>query len=443
MIHKFSLFEKNFVLDVNSGALHEFSNLSFEILKHYFCSDNNNFINSLEKEYSKKEILECIKSIKKIKDDGLLFSVDFSNSEIDNFRKNNKVLKALCMNVAHVCNLNCKYCFASGDDYIGEKKLMSFDVGRKCIDYLIKNSGNRINLEIDFFGGEPLLNFDVIKKIINYAREKEKKFNKKFRFTITTNALLLDNEKIGYINKNMFNVVLSLDGRKEINNKMRVCNNDSEYYSKIISNIKKFIDKREDKSYYIRGTFTRFNLDFVEDILCYVDLGFKNLSLEPVVCYKNLDYTLRYDDLEKIFDEYEKLAKLVLSKKYNFNFFHFNLDFENNTCISKKVSGCGCGNEYLAVSPNGNLYPCHQFVGQKSFLLGNIYNGIKKKFENYDIFDKQECVLCWAKFFCSGGCHANNFLFNKSFLKPYKLGCDIQKKRLECALAIKSFENNF
>lgn len=436
MIHKFQSNGFNIVLDVNSGSVHIFDDLTYKILD-YWPNEDDIFSNFT---YPENEIRECINEIKELEKNGLLFTKDFAPPDIDNYKP---VIKAMCLHIAHACNLKCKYCFADEGSYHGKNSLMSFEVGKKSIDFLIRNSGNRKNLEVDFFGGEPLLNFDVVKKIVDYARNQEKNHNKQFRFTMTTNGVLLDDEKINYLNENMYNVVLSIDGRKEINDKMRQKPDGSSSYDCIMPNFKKFAKLRKEKNYYVRGTFTHNNLDFANDIFHFNDEGFNQISVEPVVAESSLDYALKDEDLQKIFDEYDRLTKIMLDNKRKFNFFHFMLDLDNGPCFAKRVIGCGAATEYLAVAPSGDLYPCHQFVGIDEFKMGNVDSDqlnqqIKNKFNSCNVYTKPKCNECWAKFYCSGGCSANAFNFNKNIYEPYEYACKLQRKRLECALTIKA-----
>ncbi len=439
MIHKFQSNGFNLVLDVNSGAVHIFDELTYKILD--FWPNEQKIFENL-KTFPQSEIQEGINEIKELQKNGLLFTEDFAPPDLKNYKP---VIKAMCLHVAHACNLKCKYCFAQEGSYHGENSLMSFDVGKHAIDFLIKNSGNRKNLEIDFFGGEPLLNFDVVKKIVDYARSQEKIYDKNFRFTMTTNGILLDDEKIDYLNENMYNVVLSIDGRKSVNDNMRQKPDGSSSYDCIIPKFQKFAKLRGEKNYYVRGTFTHYNLDFVEDILHLNDLGFDQISVEPVVAAPSENYALQENDLPIIFDQYDRLTKIMLDGKRNFNFFHFMLDLDNGSCFAKRVVGCGAATEYLAVAPNGDLYPCHQFVGIKNFKMGNVADNelnqqIKNDFNSCNVYSKIKCNSCWAKFFCSGGCSANAFNFNKNIFEPYDYACELQKKRLECALVIKAVE---
>lgn len=437
MIHKFKSNGFNIVLDVNSGSVHIFDNLTYKILD-YWPNERNVFVNL--NMHPENEIRECIDEIKELEKNGLLFTKSFVPHDLNNY---NPVIKAMCLHIAHACNLKCKYCFADEGSYHGENALMSFEVGKKSVDFLIKNSGKRKNLEVDFFGGEPLLNFDVVKKIVAYARQQEKIYSKQFRFTMTTNGVLLDNEKIDYLNENMYNVVLSVDGRKEVNDNMRQKFDGSSSYDCIIPNFQKFVALRKDKNYYVRATFTHHNLDFVNDILHLNNLGFDQISVEPVVAGSNADYVLQENDLRKIFDEYDRLTKIMLCNKKKFNFFHFMIDLDNGPCFAKRAIGCGAATEYLAVSPNGDLYPCHQFVGLPEFKMGNVSSDelnqrIKNNFNSCNVYTKSKCNDCWAKFYCSGGCSANAFGFNKNIYEPYDYACKLQKKRLECALVIKA-----
>ncbi|SHJ87654.1 thioether cross-link-forming SCIFF peptide maturase [Tepidibacter formicigenes] len=448
MIHKFSLNGINIVVDVNSGAVHVVDNEAYDLLDYYKEKSIDEITNILKDKYSKEKIIEAYNEMKKLEEEGLLYS----NDEYEyhpSFVNRKPVVKALCLHVAHDCNLKCKYCFASQGDFGGERKLMSYEVGKKSLDFLIENSGNRRNLEVDFFGGEPLMNWDVVKKLVEYGNEKAKDKGKNFRFTITTNGVLLDDEKIEYINKNMHNVVLSLDGRKKVHNDMRPTLNDKGSYDLIVPKFKKLVDNRsKNKYYYVRGTFTRENLDFSKDVLHFADLGFDITSVEPVVDSEENPYALREEDIPKIFEEYEKLAVEYVNRKLKgdkFTFFHFMIDLNQGPCVIKRLTGCGAGSEYVAITPEGDLYPCHQFVGNEEFKLGNILDenliiprDLQLKFQNAHVYAKEECRNCWAKFYCSGGCHANAHNFNNDILKPYELGCQMQRKRTECALMIKA-----
>lgn len=447
MIHKYKMFDENIVLDVNSGAVHVFDEVSFELLDYYKKIDNELILDKLSGKYEKEQIHEALKEIQELERIGQLFTEDEYEKSLPIWEKK-PVVKALCLHISHDCNLRCKYCFASTGNFGGERTNMSPEVGKKAIDLLIRESANRKNLEVDFFGGEPLLNFDAVKEIVEYALTKEKEYNKKFRFTITTNALLLNEENVAYINKYMGNIVLSIDGRPETNDNMRFRVDGRGIYKDILPKIKEVADSRNQDKYYVRGTFTRENLDFSKDVLHLADQGFKQISIEPVVAAKDSGYDLRQEDLSKLFDEYEKLAHEYVKRKNNgqgFNFFHFMIDLNQGPCIAKRITGCGSGHEYLAVTPEGDIYPCHQFVGQEEFKVGNVHDGIlntdiQKYFKASNVYTKPECTQCWAKFYCSGGCAANSFQFNKDINKAYVVGCELEKKRVECALWIKVVE---
>ena len=448
MIHKFSMDGYNIVLDVNGGGVHVLDDIAYDLVDLYEEKSKEEIVECLNKDYTKEQIEEAYDEITSLKEEGLLFTEDTYENH-PSFVNRKKVVKALCLHVSHDCNLKCKYCFASQGDFGGEKEMMSFEVGKKAIDYLISNSGNRRNLEIDFFGGEPLMNFDVVKQLVAYGRKVEKENNKNIRFTITTNGILLDDDKIDYINEHMHNVVLSLDGRKEVNDNMRPTVNDRGSYDVIMPKFKKLVEKRsKDKYYYIRGTFTRDNLDFSQDVLHFADEGFKLTSVEPVVGDESNPYALREEDMEVVFAEYEKLAKQYAKRKIDgddFTFFHFVIDLNQGPCVIKRITGCGAGNEYLAVTPNGDIYPCHQFVGNEDFKLANIMDEevvipqeISNMFRDAHVYSKEDCKTCWNKFYCSGGCHANAINFNNDIKKPYELGCEMQKKRTECSIMIQA-----
>ena len=448
MIHKFSMDGYNIVLDVNGGGVHVLDDVAYDLVDLFEEKSMEEIVDALSKEYTKEQIEEAYEEIKTLKEEGLLFTED-TYQDHPSFVNRKKVVKALCLHVSHDCNLKCKYCFASQGDFGGEKEMMSVEVGKKAIDYLIANSGNRRNLEIDFFGGEPLMNFDVVKELVEYGRKVEKEHNKNIRFTMTTNGVLLDDDKIDYINEHMHNVVLSLDGRKEVNDNMRPTVNDRGSYDVIMPKFKKLVEKRsKDKYYYIRGTFTRDNLDFSQDVLHFADEGFKLTSVEPVVGDESNPYALREEDMEVVFAEYEKLAKQYAKRKIDgddFTFFHFVIDLNQGPCVIKRITGCGAGNEYLAVTPNGDIYPCHQFVGNEDFKLANIMDEevvipqeISNMFRDAHVYSKEDCKTCWNKFYCSGGCHANAINFNNDIRKPYELGCEMQKKRTECSIMIQA-----
>ncbi len=439
----------NIVLDVESGGVFVMDDLAFKMLDGLGAPMQKKCPNELFvkfPEYSQDDVKNSYDEIYSLYASNCLFSE--SNISADEYERlaENSPVKAMCLNVAHDCNLRCKYCFASTGDFGGGRKLMPMEVAKKAIDFLIENSGKRRNLEVDFFGGEPLLNFDVVKKTVEYAKNREKNNNKNFRFTITTNGVLLDDEKIEYINHHMNNVVLSLDGRREINDRVRRRVDGSGSYDLILPKFLKLVEGRKDKDYYVRGTFTKYNLDFLKDVLHINDCGFDQISVEPVVCDSSCEYAITEEDLPKIFEQYELLANKIVQKKKNnhkINFFHFMIDLNQGPCLIKRLKGCGCGNEYVAISPDGWIYPCHQFMGVEKWKMGNVAENrldqkIKKDFSKTTIFHKEECKNCWARFYCSGGCNANNHQYAGNILKPYKISCEMEKKRIECAIMIKA-----
>lgn len=441
MIHVFKIDDMHGVIDTNSGLIHIVDEVIYDLL----TDENFKFQDKIENiciKYGQFTVDEAILEIKYLINNKLLYT-----EETNVHNRIKPAVKAMCLNMAHDCNLKCEYCFASQGNFNGERCLMSYEVGKKAFDYLIKSSGKRINLEVDFFGGEPLMNFEVIKQLVSYARSLEAQNNKRFRFTITTNGVLLDDEKIDYINENMDNVVLSIDGRKIVNDRMRKTLNDKGSYDVIVNNFKKLVDKRKDKDYFARGTYTAYNLDFSEDVKHMRELGFESISVEPVVTKPEEEYALRDEHVEVLKKEYEKLAKMYI-QSYNdedkkFNFFHFNIDLDGGPCIYKRSVGCGAGTEYIAVTPEGYFYPCHQFVGETDFIIGNVDEGITNeyvvdKFRHVSVNDKPSCKECWAKYYCSGGCHANAYNFNNDFKIPYKVGCELEKKRIECSIMIKA-----
>ena len=452
MIHQYKLNGFNIVLDTYSGAVHVVDDLSYEIIALYDKNMEKNEIKekilNKYKELKEEEIEETFREIDKLIEEGkLLKEDDFKGQNLD-LKKRDSVIKALCLHVAHTCNLNCEYCFAGQGKYHGEDALMSFEVGKAALDFLVKNSGTRKNLEVDFFGGEPLINFDVVKQLVKYARSIEKEVGKNFRFTLTTNGVLLDDNVIDFLNKEMNNVVLSLDGRKEINDAKRKTPNGKGSYDIIVPKFQNFVKKRRDKEYYMRGTFTRNNLDFTKDIFHMLDLGFKELSMEPVVSKPDTEYALREEDLDTIYEQYEILAKEMIKRKREgnpFTFYHYMIDLSGGPCIYKRITGCGSGTEYLAVTPNGDFYPCHQFVGDKNFLMGNVKEGItnnklRDEFKLCNVYSRKECENCWAKLYCSGGCAANSFHTTGSINGVYEYGCKLFKKRIECAIIVKIAE---
>lgn len=450
MIHKFTLYGTNIVVDVNSGAVHIFDDLSYEILDYYKKFNKEEIVMKLKDRYDAKQVEEALAEIVELENSGQLFSNDEYKDYLP-IRDRKSVVKALCLHISHDCNLRCKYCFASTGDFGGQRSMMSPEVGKKAIDFLLKESANRRNLEIDFFGGEPLMNFEAVKEIVNYAKSKEKEYNKNFRFTITTNALLLNEDNKKFINDHMGNIVLSIDGRPETNDRMRYRIDGKGTYSDILPKIKDMAESRNQDRYYVRGTFTRENIDFSQDVLHLADQGFKQISVEPVVAAKDSGYDLREEDLPVLFKEYEKLAYEYVKRDREgrgFNFFHFMIDLKQGPCIAKRLTGCGAGHEYLAITPEGDIYPCHQFVGMENFRMGNVKDGIineniRNYFKNSNVYTKKECLECWARFYCSGGCAANEYQFNNDINIPYKVGCELEKKRVECALWIKAQEAEY
>ncbi len=443
MIHKFSLFDKFMVLDVNSGAVHVLDEVAWEVLNYFTSCSRDKIIDILKKKYDVEDITQAYLELKTLQQKELLFSPDYYD---DMDLHHNGIIKALCLHVAHDCNLRCKYCFASTGSFQGRRLVMDCETGKGAIDFLISHSGNRRQLEVDFFGGEPLLNKDIIKQLVDYGNERAAQSNKDIRFTLTTNALLLDDDFLSFINDKMYNLVLSIDGTRQTNDRMRYQADGRGTYDLILPKIKKAVEMREDKSFYVRGTFTRYNLNFSEDVLHLADLGFKNISVEPVVADKNKDYAIREEDLPTIFKEYETLAQEYV-KRYKignpFNFFHFNIDLTQGPCVIKRVMGCGAGTEYVAVTPEGDIYPCHQFVGIEDFCIGNVKEGIENRktveeFRKCNVLKKEECKKCWAKFYCSGGCHASAYYSSNDIHSTYKIGCEMEKKRIECAMWIKA-----
>lgn len=447
MIHQYKSNGYNIVLDVESGAVHVVDDITYDVISLYEENSADEIISKLKSSYNEDEIRECISEVKELVEDGQLFTEDIYEPFVEKFKeKRQTVVKALCLHIAHDCNLACKYCFAEEGEYHGRRALMSFEVGKKALDFLVANSGNRVNLEVDFFGGEPLMNWDVVKQLVAYGRSLEEPNNKKFRFTLTTNGVLLNDEVTEFVNKEMSNVVLSLDGRKEVNDRMRPFRTGKGSYDLIVPKFQKLAESRNQTNYYIRGTFTRNNLDFSEDVKHFADLGFKQMSIEPVVGPEEDPYSIREQDLPQIMEEYDKLALEYIDryKKGNgFNFFHFMIDLTQGPCVYKRLSGCGSGTEYLAVTPWGDFYPCHQFVGNEDFLMGNVDEGITKpelvkEFGNCNVYSKEKCKNCFAKFYCSGGCAANSYNFHGTINDAYDIGCEMQRKRVECSIMIKA-----
>lgn len=441
-IHTYILNGKNIVLDINSGAVHVVDDLVYKILDLYLGNGLKEIVDLLKDRYDEAIIVQAYEEIKLLEKEGMLYS-EPPNLEGIRYNEDN-IVKALCLHVAHDCNLRCNYCFASQGDFKGDRSIMSSDVGKKALEFLVENSGNRRNLEVDFFGGEPLMNFNLVKELVHYGRELEKNNEKHFRFTITTNGVLLDEEIIDFINEHMDNVVLSLDGRKEINDKMRRTISGDGSYDIILPKFKKLVDKRGDKEYYIRGTFTSYNTDFSKDALHFYEKGFKKISIEPVVTSPDMDYALREEHIEPVLQEYEKFSKDYMDikkKDKDFLFFHFMIDLDQGPCLIKRAVGCGAGSEYMAVTPQGDLYACHQFVDDDDFKIGDVFKGvtntnIREKFKKANVYNKEECSKCWARFYCSGGCHANAYSHHKDIMKPYEIGCKMEKKRIECAISI-------
>ena len=448
MIHQYKSNGYNIVMDINSGAIHVVDDVVYDIIELYEGHEKSEIMEMLASKYPKEDIEEAFEEIETLIKEESLFTEDIYKDYIIDFKKRKTVVKALCLHIAHDCNLACRYCFAEEGEYHGRRAIMSYEVGKQALDFLIANSGNRRNLEVDFFGGEPLMNWDVVKRLVQYGREQEKLHDKNFRFTITTNGILLDDEKQKYINENMHNVVLSLDGRKEVNDYMRPRAGGQGSYDIIVPKFQKLAESRNQTDYYLRGTFTHNNLDFSKDVFHIADdLGFKQVSVEPVVAEATESYAITEDDLDTIFEEYEKLAEQLYIRhktgEKDFNFFHFMVDLTGGPCIAKRLSGCGSGTEYLAVTPEGDLYPCHQFVGQEEYKIGSVYNGIentaiREEFANCNVYTKPDCKKCWAKFYCSGGCMANACHYAGDIMGTYEIGCKLQRKRIECAIMIKA-----
>ncbi|WP_040211516.1 thioether cross-link-forming SCIFF peptide maturase [Clostridium polynesiense] len=447
LIHKFTQDEKYYIIDVNSGSVHLVDELVYDLIDEDSLKSLEELKSRLQNKYSSAEIEEGYSDIKELINEGMLYSMDlYENIAIND--NSPSYIKALCLNIVHDCNLRCKYCFADEGEYKGCRKPMPPEIGKRAIDWVIKKSGPRKNIEVDLFGGEPLMVFDTLKEIVDYAREQEVLFNKNIRFTMTTNATLFNDEIMEYVDKNLGNIVLSIDGRKSVNDKVRVKVDGSGSYDKVLPKIKSMVKLRDpEKQYYVRGTFTRNNIDFFEDVIALADEGFKEISVEPVVLPDEHELSIRKEDLPTIFTQYDKLYKEMLKRHKEdneFKFYHFNIDLNGGPCIYKRISGCGAGHEYVAITPDGDIYPCHQFVGNTDFLLGNIMDKedinteIPNTFKNAHIYNKPKCRECWARFYCSGGCQANNFNFNGDIHIPYEIGCEMQKKRIECAIALKA-----
>ncbi len=453
MIHQYKNNGYNIVLDVNSGSVHVVDDIVYDVIACMVESglehvDRAAAHGALEERFAGRteELSEIVDEIYELKENGMLFAEDIYEKSIDAFKNRETVVKALCLHIAHDCNLKCRYCFAEEGEYHGRRALMSCEVGRKALDFLVANSGSRVNLEVDFFGGEPLMNWQVVKDLVAYGRSLEEPHHKKFRFTLTTNGILLDDDIIDFANREMANIVLSVDGRKEINDRMRPLAGGQGSYDLILPKYRKVAESRKQTNYYVRGTFTHFNKDFAADVLHLADLGFKQISVEPVVAAQSEDYALVESDIPEILAEYDKLAAEMIKRHREgrgFNFFHFMIDLEGGPCVYKRLSGCGSGTEYLAVTPWGDFYPCHQFVGQEDFLMGNVDDGItntdiRGQFKECNVYSKEKCRDCFAKFYCSGGCAANAYNFHGDINNVYDLGCVLQRKRVECAVMIKA-----
>lgn len=459
MIHQYKNNGYNIVLDVNSGSVHVVDDVVYDTLAMLDQETSNRYSENnfrkiadiLIEKYKEQAITEqdmrdVFADLQELEENGTLFTEDTYKESVIDFKKRQTVVKALCLHIAHDCNLACRYCFAGEGEYKGDRSLMSYEVGKKALDFLVANSGNRRNLEVDFFGGEPLLNWEVVKKLVAYGRQLEKTSDKHFRFTLTTNGVLLNDEVITFVNKEMDNVVLSIDGRKEVHNHMRPFKNGTGSYDLIIDKFKQVAETRKQTKYYVRGTFTHYNLDFVEDVLHLADQGFEQISVEPVVADPEEPYAIRREDIEQICEGYDRLAKEMQKRRNEgrgFQFFHFMIDLSGGPCVYKRLSGCGSGTEYLAVTPWGDLYPCHQFVGEEEFCLGNVDEGIVNSaqrdiFKLCNVYAKEECKNCFAKFYCSGGCAANAYHCHGDINRPYEIGCELQRKRVECAIMLQA-----
>lgn len=451
MIHQYKFNGRNIVLDVCSGAVHVVDDPTYDIISMFETNDLETIKKAVAEKYkdrdgvTEKDVENCYAQLLEMQKNGQLFTSDAFEPMAGTLKaRTSGVVKALCLHIAHTCNLNCSYCFASQGKYHGERALMSYEVGKRALDFLIENSGTRRNLEVDFFGGEPLMNFDVVKQLVAYARSIEKEKNKNFRFTLTTNGVLVDDDVIEFSNREMSNVVLSLDGRKEVHDRYRVDYAGNGSWEKIVPKFQKFVNARGGKNYYMRGTFTHANPDFLEDIKTMLDLGFSELSMEPVVAASDDPAALTEADKPVVMKQYEDLAKLMLERDKEgkpFTFYHYMIDLKGGPCIYKRISGCGSGTEYMAVTPWGDLYPCHQFVGDEKFKLGDIWSGVNNKkiqdeFASCNVYAREECRDCWARLYCSGGCAANAYHATGSVKGVYKYGCDLFKKRMECAIAV-------
>ena len=450
MIHQYKLNGYNIVLDVYSGSVHVVDDVAYDIIGMYEGHTKEEITNAILEKYADnpevtaEEIADILEGVEELKKTGKLFTEDLYADIAANFKMKNNDIKALCLHVAHTCNLTCDYCFASQGKYQGERALMSSEVGKQALDFLIANSGSRRNLEVDFFGGEPLMDWDVVKQLVSYARSVEKEHNKNFRFTLTTNGLLVDDDVIEFANKEMHNVVLSLDGRKEVHDRLRRTVGGHGSYDVIVPKFQKFVQSRNNTGYYVRGTYTHDNIDFTKDIFHMADLGFTELSMEPVVCDPKEPYALTEADLPVLFEQYEILAKDMLRREKEgkpITFYHYMIDLTGGPCVYKRVTGCGSGTEYMAVTPWGELFPCHQFVGDPAYSLGDIWKGVtypevQDKFRKCNAYARPDCKDCWAKLYCSGGCAANAYHATGDIAGVYEYGCQLFRKRMECAIMI-------
>ena len=454
MIHCYQSNGYSIVMDVNSGAVHVVDDLVYQLvpLLEPLVKEKKDkgeildFVKAQQLPYTEEETAEAVEEILLLAQEGQLYTEDIYENYIDSFKNRETVVKALCLHIAHDCNLACRYCFAEEGEYHGRRAIMSYEVGKKALDFLVANSGNRTNLEVDFFGGEPLMNWEVVKQLVAYGRSLEEEHHKKFRFTITTNGVLLNDEILEFVNKEMGNMVLSIDGRKEVHDRMRPHRGGQGSYDEIVPKFKKAAESRGQMNYYVRGTYTHYNTDFAKDVLHLADLGFKQISVEPVVAPETEDYAIREENLPQLLAQYDELAEEMIKRRKEgngFNFFHFMIDLEGGPCVAKRLSGCGSGTEYLAVTPWGDLYPCHQFVGNEDFLMGNVDEGvlrtdIRDEFKQCNVYAKEKCKDCFAKFYCSGGCAANSYNFTGNVNGSYDIGCELQRKRIECAIMIKA-----
>lgn len=460
MVHQYKNNGYNIVLDVNSGSVHVVDDVVYDVIPMVEEALSGGGLKeesgrkrlrektteALKDRYPAQDAQEAFDEVMELWEKGLLFTEDIYEKYITDFKSRQTVVKALCLHIAHDCNLACRYCFAGEGEYHGRRELMSFEVGKRALDFLVASSGNRVNLEVDFFGGEPLMNWQVVKDLVAYGRSLEEPNHKKFRFTLTTNGILLTDEVMEFVNREMANVVLSIDGRKEVNDRMRPNRGGGGSYETIVPKFKRLAESRNQMNYYVRGTFTHHNPDFSQDVMHLADLGFQQISVEPVVADPAEDYALRPEDVPTLLAQYDSLAKELIQRKKEgrgVNFFHFMIDLQGGPCVAKRLSGCGSGTEYLAVTPWGDLYPCHQFVGQEEFLMGNVFEGvtredIREQFKSCNVYTKEKCRDCFAKFYCSGGCAANSYNFHGNINDAYDLGCELQRKRIECAIMIKA-----